>query len=420
MAKRQANTVVQLHLPERWPDPVALDEPRIRWALHTPRRTKNGVSGLAEVPHAEEAILVLPVPRVTFVRAPLPPGPPEKLAKLAPFAVEDAIVSAPEDAHAIVLDDVRDGERLVAVIDREWLAAAVREIEAAGFTPERAIVESALLTHRPDTWTVVWSGSGGFASLGSIEAIALDASIEDRPPLVLKLITDERRARGAGPRAVQVLLAGAADPPDVAKWSAALHVPVEVVGKWSPEEIDARAAVCPDLLPGAYGRPWAASEWVARLRPAVILAVAIVGGHMLLTLADWGRLAYEAHGLRAEMEGAFRQAFPEAKAVVDPALQMRRNLTGLRRAAGEPDTADLVPLLGKLAPALAAVGAKPRSLRYERGELQLELALPVGDARLREELASRLRVPGVRVRVERVVTENGAPLATVRVGPEGA
>ena len=44
----------------------------------------------------------------------------------------------------------------------------------------------------------------------------------------------------------------------------------------------------------------------------------------------------------------------------------------------------------------------------------------LGDARLREELASRLRVPGVRVRVERVVTENGAPLATVRVGPEGA
>jgi len=35
------------------------------------------------------------------------------------------------------------------------------------------------------------------------------------------------------------------------------------------------------------------------------------------------------------MEAAFRNAFRDAKAVVDPALQMRRNVADLRRAMEE-------------------------------------------------------------------------------------
>jgi general secretion pathway protein L len=118
------------------------------------------------------------------------------------------------------------------------------------------------------------------------------------------------------------------------------------------------------------------------------------------------------------MESAFRKAFPDAKSVVDPALQMQRNFADLRRAAGEADASDLVPMLAKLAPALAAIGAKPQSLRFDRGELELDLALGAGEPRGREDLANRLRVPGLSVRVERVAAGPAGPLATVRVAPE--
>jgi general secretion pathway protein L len=118
------------------------------------------------------------------------------------------------------------------------------------------------------------------------------------------------------------------------------------------------------------------------------------------------------------MESAFRKAFPDAKSVVDPALQMRRNFADLRRAAGEADASDLVPMLAKLAPALAAIGARPQSVRFDRGELELDLALGAGEPRGREELVNRLRTPGLSVRVERVATGAAGPLATVRVAPE--
>ena len=170
-----------------------------------------------------------------------------------------------------------------------------------------------------------------------IEAIVLDRSNDDRPPLALKLATDERRVRDAGPRAVRVLLADEGESVDVAKWSESLHVPVTLGGQWEPEKIDARTIDCPDLLPGGHDGAWKSSEWLTRLKPAAVLAGAILALNAVLTVGDWARLAYEAHALRSGMESAFRKAFPDAKTVVDPALQMRRNFADLRRAAGEPD-----------------------------------------------------------------------------------
>lgn len=410
----KSTAFLQLHLPEHWPDPGALDEPRLRWALSAGGRVEQGASPLAEIPRAEETCLVLPVARVAFVRAALPPGPAAKLAKLAPFAIEDAIVSAPEDILATVLDDERNGERLVAVIDRAWLEAALAELAAHGIRPARAIVESALAAGSPGTWTVVWTGGGGFAALGGIEAIALDASLDGRPPLSLKLAADERRRHGDAPKAVRVLLAGGADAPDTRRWVESLHVPVAVVGKWVPEEADAAAAACPNLLPGQGGSRWTGKELAARFKPAAILAAGILLVHGALTVADWSRLAYEARRLRGDTEAAFRKSFPEAKAVVDPALQMRRNVADLRRAAGEPDATDFVPVLAKLAPALAAAGLRPQSLRYERGELALDLVVAPDDTR--EKVASRLQVPGLRVQVERIATGASGPVATVRIG----
>jgi general secretion pathway protein L len=418
MARRGSERVLQIHLSERFGDLLAPEGAPVRWTVRTPRRVVSGVAPIAKLPPAEEVIVVLPVGRVGFVRAQLPAGPPAKLAKLAPFAIEDLIVSAPEDVHAVVLDEARDGTRLIAVLDREWLTSAVRLLEDADIAPDRAIVESALVGGEPGTWTVIWSERGGFAVVDGIEAIMLDRSVDGRPPLALKLAVDERGARGAGPRAVRVLLADEDDSVDLAKWSESLHVPVTVDGRWESEKIDARTAACPDLLPSAYRGAWTSSEWLTRLKPAAILVGAILALNVLMTVGDWARLAYEARDLRAGMESAFRKAFPDAKSVVDPALQMRRNFADLRRAAGEADASDLVPMLAKLAPALAAIGARPQSVRFDRGELEMDLALGAGEPRGREELANRLRIPGLNVRVERVAAGAAGPLATVRVAPE--
>jgi general secretion pathway protein L len=278
------------------------------------------------------------------------------------------------------------------------------------------IVESALAAER-DAWTVVWNGAGGFAALGSAEAIALDASNEGRPPLALKLAAEERRARGEAPRQVRVLLAPGATLPDLARWSESLHLPVAEGGRWQPELVDARRVSTADLLAGDSAFEWGGG-WLQRLRPVAIAAAAVLGIHAVLTLGDWLRLRIEAGALQSAMEKEFRAAFPDAKNVVDPALQMARNVADLRRAAGEPDAGDVLPLLARVAPAIGAAGARTLAMRYERGQIELELALPAGETQ--DALVSRLRTPGVVVRVERVTAGTAGPVATVRLSAEGA
>jgi general secretion pathway protein L len=413
MANRSGTSYAQIHLSEHWPEGGGLDEPPVRWALRAGSRVEDGVGRLRTVPPADEVTVVVPCSRLTFVRALLPRGPASKLAKLAPFAIEDAIAPSPDDVRTAVLDDLGDGERLIVVLDRHWFERALEALGADGATPDRVIIESALAVER-GAWTVVWNGQGGFAALGSPEAIALDASIDGRPPLALKLAADERRGRADAPERVRVLLAAGAALPDLARWSASLHLPVVDGGRWQPELVDARRIATADLLAGAGASGWRTGEWLPRMKPVAIAAAVVFGVHAALTTGDWMRLRWEAGSLTSAMDAQFRKAFPDAKSVVDPALQMSRNVAGLRRAAGEPDPSDVLPLLARVAPALGAAGLKPQSVKYERGQVELELAVPAGQTR--EALAARLRVPGVIVRVERVA----GPAATVRLSAEGS
>jgi len=412
MGRHAAESALQIHLPERWPD----DE-RVRWSRRAGGRTEDGACAVREVPSADEIIVVVPAARVAFARASLPRGPVAKLARLAPFAIEDAIAPSPESVRTALVRHLGAGEWLVAVVEREWLERALAELAAEGAEPDRVILESALVPCDPGSWSVVWHGSGGFAVLDGTEAIALDASLDGRPPLVLKLAADERRGRPDAPRSVHVLAAGGAELPDLAKWSESLHAPVSAAGRWQPESIDARRVATIDLLADAGASGWRDSGWLAQLRPAALIAGIVLGVHGLLTVGDWLRLRYEAGALRTAAEAQFRSAFPDARTVVDPALQMGRGVAGLRRAAGEPDAADAIPLLARLAPALRAANVRTQALKYERGQMELELALPAGDSR--EALAARLRAPGLVVRIERVASGAGGATATVRVAAEG-
>jgi general secretion pathway protein L len=412
MAKRTGDSYLQIHLGERWPE-----SDRVRWSRRAGNRVDEGACAVREIPPADEITVVVPASRVAFARASLPRGPLAKLARLAPFAIEDAIAPSPDRVRTALVRDLGDGQWVVAVIDREWLERVLAELAAEGAGPDRIVAECALVPCEPGSWTVVWHGSGGFVVIDGGEAIALDASLDGRPPLALKLAADECRGRADAPRAVRVLAAGAAELPDLGKWSESLHVPVSAGGRWRPETVDARRVATADLLAETAAPGWHDSGWVARLKPAALIAAIVLGVHTLLTVGDWVRLRYEAAALRTEAESQFRKAFPDAKAVVDPALQMGRGVAGLRRAAGEPDATDAIPLLARIAPALRDANLRAQAIKYERGQMELELAVPAGESR--EALAARLRSPGIVVRVERVASTVGGTTATVRVTAEG-
>jgi len=110
----------------------------------------------------------------------------------------------------------------------------------------------------------------------------------------------------------------------------------------------------------------AAQRGVRRLpRAALWLATAVVLLQLGFTALDAWRLSSERAALEARRETIFRAAFPEAKVVVDPELQMARNLADLKRerglAAGDEFLVQMT--------AAARGGTPVKSVEYANGKL---------------------------------------------------
>ena len=100
----------------------------------------------------------------------------------------------------------------------------------------------------------------------------------------------------------------------------------------------------------------------AALWLAGIIAVAQLG----LTAFDAWRLTRERDALEARRESIFRSAFPEARVVVDPELQMARNLADLRSARGLAGSDDF---LVQMSAAARGTAGPVRSVEYANGKL---------------------------------------------------
>jgi general secretion pathway protein L len=146
---------------------------------------------------------------------------------------------------------------------------------------------------------------------------------------------------------------------------------------------------------------------LASLRPAAWIAGAALAIHGAVLIADWVLLGSEQRAVRGQMEVRFRSAFPDAVAVADPALQMRRQLAAARHRAGLPDGGDFAPMIEKVAIGLKELPAGGlRIVSYESGRMTLELAA-IEEAALRGTVA-RLIQTGLIVEV------TGTKLITVR------
>ena len=347
----------------------ALPDTRFAWMLFDARRRllREGVNALAEVPRGDEVEAVLPAPRVLFARLKLPKVNDTTIRELLPYAVEDRLLADPSHIHAVAGHRDARGETVVAVIDREWLQGMLQAMQRAGLRATRAWPESALLAGGRGDWNLVWSPSRGMLVDDDGVAATFDHDAAGNFPLALRLALDESAARGDRPEGVRVHTDGGATLPDLARWSSESGVPFSAGSRW--EELSraqpARGAI--NLLQGEFAPR---RRGAARLpRAAVWLAVAIAVLQMSFVALDAARLRHERTTLEARREAIFRDAFPEARAVVDPELQMRRNLAQMRRSHG---IAVEDEFLGKLSRAAQEAGGRARSIEFANGKLAVQ------------------------------------------------
>lgn len=336
------------------------------------RLPREGNAALVDIPRADKVTLTIPANHVLFTELKLPPVSAGKLATLLPFAIEDKLMSDPGDIVALAGPARADGERVVAVVDRPWLNRMLSLIQAARIQPDAAVPLSELVPRSTGQWTALLPPGQREGVLVRDDgfAIAFDVSTDAEPPLAVVLALKEAAERA--PKSIQAL---AAQESDVAGWSARLNVPVS----WRAPVLKLdRSSDFNFLNHGELRRYARRSEFQNTLplfKPAG-WAVAALGGFMLVSIAlEVWQLNRREQALRAEMAGLFQTAFPEAKAIVDPALQMARNVEQLKRERGEASE-PVVATLARLQDWLAPAQGRVITLRIENQKLIAELQFP--------------------------------------------
>jgi general secretion pathway protein L len=355
--------------------PLGAAPTRCEWALIDARQPVAGEGALAELPRGAQRVqLVVPAAQTLITRANLPRGAQRRAGPVLAFAVEEASAAEPEANQVSwlgALEGQAAGAGALAVLDKVGLQRWRDALQAVGLRGFEVHTEILLLPRASGEWSLAWDGGEGFVRTGDLEGAATDGGDAGAPPLALGMMLEEARLRGAAPNAIAVYVIAPGAPPDAKRWEAALGVPLRLSGAWDWRTAPAEAGVSL----AQERRRWRIDPAaLSRLKPAAWIAGAALALHGLASVADWALLASAQRAERGQMEARFRAAFPEAVAVADPALQMRRQLAFARHRAGVPDGGDFPPMAEKVAQGLKELPAGSlRILSYEGGRMTLEL-----------------------------------------------
>jgi len=287
-------------------------------------------------------------------------------------ALEDQLMLDPASVHVALGKTLPGDVHPVAALESVWLERALAVCRQHGIQPAGAIPETLLWIgeEAPAQWSARWNGHDGFVRTGAIAGFALDDGAPDTPPLALQLALAEARRQGEPPTAISLETEVAVD---AAAWSRSLDCPVNLQTLHPdphPPAINLLQGAYAPRQRGGFGRfaGLAGAQHAGKYRLAAAIAIAALSVHVLGTFADWARLSWENRKLRDEMRQVFKETFPQTQAIVDPVLQMQRQLADMRRARGYAETGDFLHVLTVAGGQVGGVVG----LSYDSGRLVLD------------------------------------------------
>ncbi len=333
-----------------------------------PRPTLRRAS-LDSLEGVKQVWLVADARDVTLLNVNVPPMSGARLRQALPNVVEEFLLQDVSKCLVVPGRTVADGKRLVGVIDKEWVEFVVGAFVRRQMRVEALWPAQLALPLKPDQWSLACSHGALALRTGAESGIGWNAG-ED-PQFRMEAI-------------VAILEAGAATLPKPEKLRAYIEdadwqKPVQRAAQRCGMVLEMarlpliREAPIDLLLGRASGMKAAMAQFDWRLwrAPAALAAACLVAALVGLNM-HWGLQNSQKQAMRQAMEQKFRAAFPGTQAVVDPVLQMKRNVAVLRAQSGRAGPDDFVPLLGRFAQALGPKGQDAvAAVEYREGELKV-------------------------------------------------
>jgi hypothetical protein len=161
------------------------------------------------------------------------------------------------------------------------------------------------------------------------------------PPFALQLALNEATAAEAAALPTSIVVRAPDDSDvDVMAWQARLGGNIRLsrettsAGAHGDAAPSLSALAAANLLTADFAPRREDAAWWRAMKPAVVLLLIAAGLQLTMLAADAWRLQRERAAIENAMRDLFKQQFPDATAIVDPALQLSRNLTALARERG--------------------------------------------------------------------------------------
>jgi general secretion pathway protein L len=300
----------------------------------------------------------------------------------------------PEENHVVPGAILKHGQRTLFIVDKQWLQSILAACNFANINLRQAVPEMLLPVLPSDSWVIVWEGDKGFMRTGQTSGMALDHGDAQQPPTAFTLSLSA--SLPLPPQNIQFRFPSGTTQLNPPSWP---NLPASnILGKgwdWRTEPIPNDTL---NLLWGSLAPKTRLLEWLPKLRPVALIFLAAIFIETLGTNIEWGLLNHQKNILTKEMERTFLKTFGETSVVVNPPLQMQRNIAKLRHTAGLADDADFLSLLDQASSSLAKLPTgSVTALHYESGKLDVDLKLR-NDAEILN-LQQRLQSKGLGIRL---------------------
>lgn len=418
--------------------PVGDGEAGARWVLRDDSRPdgrlhSGPLEDAAALAAGARVIALVPGCDVLLASAELPTLGRQRLARAVPFALEEQLADDVDELHFALGRRDAEGRLHNAVVARERIEGWMERCRRAGLQVD--VMTSEVLGLPRDTaandadgrWTLLVRETQYLLRNGEQQGLALELATL---PVVLAAALDE--AAGHLPAGIEVRLCGNPGFVDSAEGQAlaelcrqhalALDYPAEDTGEEASADTlllarGYREQAAINLLQGDYSRRQQLAQVLRPWRPALVLLGLWLVVQMAAMGVEYRRLAAENQAMETRITALYREAFPEARKVVNPRVQMERKLAKLR--AGGDTQAGLLALLAKAGPVLeASKSLKLRNLRYKDGRLDIELS--IGDLQALDRLKQRLgEEAGMAVEIVSASARDGKVESRLSLRPGG-
>ena len=383
--------------------PVAADSPA-RWALYDASGacTATGDDRSSAWPEADRLEAVVAASQVRLASVPLPPLPPDRVAAAAAFALEDQLAGPIDEQWLVAAPQRPDGRVVTVIVARALLAGLVaRNLSGPLSRLARVVAEPELADPGAGAcWCAADGGDAGdgFVRLADGSAFPV-GPLRDEGTLPPELALAIARPRPDGGATRQVRVDATVSDELLARWSRETGVPFVRGKAWSWHAApSSRFDAAVDLLRGEFAltAPPPSGSRARMFAPALWIAGAALALHVTATIGEWAWWRVDAwRTAQAWRAVATAAGVPAADAQSPAAARaaLAQRYTQQRHAQGLPAPDDALPLLARVAPALA--GLPPGSLKsalYADGHWTLDLQ-PADPAAIRD-LDARLKRAG--------------------------